>query len=234
MFTWLALAALMSASLAVLYRFAPDRKDARWRWITLGAMGATALWLATSVALFAYVQRLGTYGTTYGSLAGVAISMFWLWVTVLLIVVGAAVNGEAERQTVRDSTVGPERPLGERGAVVADTAPRSPSAPDRRGLGARAEAHSRSRLGSSGSGLGGGRRRGRPAVPARAHERDERVAILPGHGAPNRAGTRRRSRSGTAARWAKRISMSSASIRPGCATPQASETLSRSRRSVLT
>jgi len=122
-FIWLALAALMSAVLAVVYRLAPDRKQARWRWTTWGAMGATALWLATSVALFAYVQRLGTYESTYGSLAGVAVSMFWLWISVLLVVVGAAVNGEAERQTARDSTVGPERPMGERGAVVADSAP---------------------------------------------------------------------------------------------------------------
>jgi len=75
------------------------------------------------VALFAYMQRLGTYESTYGSLAGVAVSMFWLWISVLLVVVGAAVNGEAERQTARDSTVGPERPMGERGAVVADSAP---------------------------------------------------------------------------------------------------------------
>lgn len=123
---WLALAALMSAVLAVLYRYAPDRKHARWRWTSWGAMGATALWLATSVALFAYVQRLGTYETTYGSLAGVAISMFWLWISVLLVVVGAAVNGEAERQTSRDSTVGAEQPMGERGAVVADSAPPFP------------------------------------------------------------------------------------------------------------
>ena len=129
LFVWLALAALMSAVLAVLYRFAPDRKHARWRWTTWGAVGATALWLATSVALFAYVRRLGTYESTYGSLAGVAISMFWLWISVLLVVVGAAVNGEAERQTTRDSTVGSERPIGERGAVVADTAPPFPDEP---------------------------------------------------------------------------------------------------------
>jgi membrane protein len=120
---WILLAALMSAVLAVLYRLAPDRKQAQWRWITWGATGATALWLLTSVALFAYVQRLGTYESTYGSLAGVAISMFWLWVSVLLVVVGAAVNGEAERQTARDSTVGSEEPIGQRGAVVADSAP---------------------------------------------------------------------------------------------------------------
>ena len=120
---WLALAALTSTVLAVVYRFAPDRKQARLRWLTWGATGATALWLAASAALFAYVQRLGTYESTYGSLAGVAISMFWLWISVLLVVIGGAVNGEAERQTERDSTVGPERPMGERGAVVADTVP---------------------------------------------------------------------------------------------------------------
>ena len=121
--TWLAVGGLMVAALAVLYRFAPDRKQARWGWVSWGAMGATAVWLVTSLALLAYVRRLGAYEATYGSLAGVAISMFWLWITVFLVVAGAAVNGEAERQTVRDSTVGMEKPLGERGAVVADTTP---------------------------------------------------------------------------------------------------------------
>ena len=124
--TWLAVAVLMAAVLAVLYRFAPDRKEARWRWISVGAVVATLLWLGTSVGLFAYVQSLGSYEKTYGSLAGVAISMFWLWISVVLVIVGAAVNAESERQTVRDSTVGPEQPLGERGAVVADSAPPYP------------------------------------------------------------------------------------------------------------
>jgi membrane protein len=126
---WVVLAALMSGVLAVLYRLAPDRKDAQWRWISWGSTGATVLWLAASVALFAYVGRLGTYESTYGSLAGVAISMFWLWVTVLLIVIGAAVNAEAERQTSRDSTVGPEQPVGQREAVVADSVPPYPEDP---------------------------------------------------------------------------------------------------------
>jgi len=122
-FTWLALALLMATVLAVLYRFAPDRRQARWRWTSTGAAVATLLWLATSIGLFAYVQSLGSYESTYGSLAGVAISMLWLWISVFLVILGAAVNAEAERQTVRDSTVGPERPLGERGAVVADSTP---------------------------------------------------------------------------------------------------------------
>jgi membrane protein len=123
---WLTLAVLMATVLAVLYRFAPDRKQARWRWITGGAAVATVLWLATSVGLFAYVQSLGSYQSTYGPLAGVAISMVWLWISVFLVILGAAVNAETERQTVRDSTIGPERPLGQRGAVVADSAPPYP------------------------------------------------------------------------------------------------------------
>ena len=120
---WLTLAVMLALVLAVLYRFAPDRKQARWRWISVGAAFATVLWLTASVALFAYVQSLGSYETTYGSLGGVAISMFWLWLSVFLVIVGAAVNAESERQTARDSTVGPERPPGTRGAVVADTVP---------------------------------------------------------------------------------------------------------------
>ncbi|RFU21642.1 YihY/virulence factor BrkB family protein [Geodermatophilus marinus] len=121
--SWAVLALLMAGVLAVLYRYAPDRRQARWRWITPGSAAATLLWLATTIAFFSYVQNLGSYQSTYGSLAGVAISMFWLWVTVFLVIVGAALNAEAERQTTRDSTVGPERPLGQRGAVVADSTP---------------------------------------------------------------------------------------------------------------
>ncbi|HYO37639.1 MAG TPA: YihY/virulence factor BrkB family protein [Geodermatophilus sp.] len=123
---WLGLAALMVLVLAVLYRVGPDRRKARWRWISGGAVLATVLWLATTAGLFAYVQGLGDYTATYGSLAGVAISMVWLWLSVFLVVLGAVVDAEAERQTAHDSTVGPERPLGERGAVVADSAPPYP------------------------------------------------------------------------------------------------------------
>jgi membrane protein len=126
---WIGLAALMVLVLAVLYRVGPDRRQARWRWISGGAVLATVLWLATTAGLFAYVQGLGDYTATYGSLAGVAISMVWLWLSIFLVVLGAVVDAEAERQTARDSTVGPERPLGERGAVVADSAP--PYAEDR-------------------------------------------------------------------------------------------------------
>lgn len=124
---WLVLAVGTALALSVLYRFAPDRRGrARWRWVSLGATLATALWLAASAGLFVYVQNLGTYERTYGSLAGVAISMFWLWLTVLLVIGGAVLNAEAERQTARDSTVGPDRPPGRREATVADDVPPHP------------------------------------------------------------------------------------------------------------
>ena len=123
---WVGLALLMAATLAVLYRVAPDRRRAGWHWISWGAGTATVLWVLVSVALFAYVSRLGTYESTYGSLAGVAISMLWLWLTVLLVLLGAALNAELERQTTVDSTVGPPRPVGRRGAVVADSVPPYP------------------------------------------------------------------------------------------------------------
>ncbi|MDK3256947.1 YihY/virulence factor BrkB family protein [Blastococcus capsensis] len=124
--SWVAVAALMTVALAVLYRFAPDRTQAQWRWISVGSVLATAAWLATTLGFFTYVQNLGNYQSTYGSLAGVAISMFWLWTTVTLVFLGAAVNAETERQTACDSTVGPERPPGDRGAVVADSTPPYP------------------------------------------------------------------------------------------------------------
>ena len=127
---WPALAAVMAGVLAALYRFAPDRKQARWRWISGGAVLATGLWLLASGGLFAYVSSLGSYEKTYGSLAGVVISMVWLWLSVFLVILGATVNSEAERQTARDSTIGPERPLGLRGAVVADSAPPYPGEDD--------------------------------------------------------------------------------------------------------
>lgn len=120
---WVCLGAVMVAVLAVLYRFAPDRTPARWCWVSWGAMVATVLWLATSVGFSVYVQHLSTYQATYGSLAGVAISMLWVWITVLLVMLGAVINAEAERQTHADSTIGPVRPLGQRRAAVADSVP---------------------------------------------------------------------------------------------------------------
>jgi membrane protein len=120
---WLLLAALVMLALAVLYRVAPDRDAPRFRWVSAGAVTATVLWLVASAAFSLYVTFLGSYARTYGAFAGVVLMMLWLWLTSYAILLGAEINAESEEQTARDTTRGPERPLGGRGAVKADSLP---------------------------------------------------------------------------------------------------------------
>lgn len=120
---WLGLLVAMASMLAVLYRLAPDRNDPKLRWTSVGAVVATVLWLAASLGFSLYVDNFGSYNKTYGALAGVVVLLLWLWITMYVILLGAEINAEAEQQTVRDTTVGPPMPLGERGAVKADSLP---------------------------------------------------------------------------------------------------------------
>lgn len=120
---WVMLALLMSAGLAVVYRYGPSRAHARWRWITPGAVVATALWMLCTWGFSRYVQVFGRYDELYGALGGVVILMTWLWLSGFVILLGAELDAEMEHQTARDSTVGPERPMGRRGAMKADTLP---------------------------------------------------------------------------------------------------------------
>lgn len=118
--TWLVAASLASAGIAATYRIAPDRHDAKWRWLSFGSALATILWLIATVGFGFYATTLGNYNATYGSLSAVVVLLMWLWVSAYAILLGAEINAEAERQTSRDSTTGPEKPLGKRGATVAD------------------------------------------------------------------------------------------------------------------
>jgi membrane protein len=120
---WVGLVLFMAGALAVLYRYAPDRDDPRLSWVSLGAAVATVLWILGSVGFSVYVSNFGSYGRTYGTLAGVVVLLLWLFLTSFVVLLGAEVNSEAEQQTARDSTVGPPQPLGERGAVKADSIP---------------------------------------------------------------------------------------------------------------
>jgi membrane protein len=120
---WPVLGVAMILGLAVLYRVAPDRDDPKWRWASWGAVIATALWLVGSVAFAVYAANFGSYDETYGSLGGVVVLMLWLYLTALVVVLGAEINAALETQTVRDSTTGPEQPLGARGAEAADSVP---------------------------------------------------------------------------------------------------------------
>ncbi len=107
-------------SLSLLYRFGPCREAARWRWVTPGSLLATVLWVTASVLFSFYVGHLASYDATYGPLGAVVGVMMWFFVTVYVVLLGAELNAELELQTVRDSTDGPPRPIGRRGAYVAD------------------------------------------------------------------------------------------------------------------
>jgi membrane protein len=120
---WVGLVVFVMAALAVVYRFAPDRDDPKFRWVGLGSGVATLLWVLGSAAFSLYVSNFGSYGETYGALAGVVILLLWLWLTSLIILIGAEINSETEQQTAKDTTQGPEKPMGERRAVKADTLP---------------------------------------------------------------------------------------------------------------
>ncbi|PVG80700.1 YihY/virulence factor BrkB family protein [Nocardioides gansuensis] len=120
---WVLLAAAVTLALAVVYRYAPDRDAPRFSWVSTGAVTATVIWLAASLGFSLYVDNFGNYSKTYGALAGVVVLLLWLWITNFIVLLGAEINAEAEQQTARDTTIGPERPLGERGAVKADSLP---------------------------------------------------------------------------------------------------------------
>jgi len=119
--SYVGLAVGFCVTLAVLYRYAPDRDAPRWQWVSWGAVIATALWIVGSVGFSVYVSNFGSYGETYGSLGAVIVLMLWLVVTAFAIILGAEINSELEAQTAKDSTVGHAQPMGTRGAVKADT-----------------------------------------------------------------------------------------------------------------
>jgi membrane protein len=117
---WVLLAAVVIGALGVVYRVAPDRDAPRFRWVSVGALVAAVLWLIGSVLFSLYVNNFGSYNKTYGALAGVVVLMLWLYLTSYIVLLGAEINAEAERQTRRDTTTGEPVPLGERRAVAAD------------------------------------------------------------------------------------------------------------------
>jgi membrane protein len=118
---WPLLAGCCILFLAVLYRYGPSRRQPQWRWVTPGAIVATLLWLVGSTLFSFYVTHFATYNVTYGSLGVVVILMIWFFLSVYSILLGAEINAEMERQTVKDTTAGKPKPTGDRGAWVADT-----------------------------------------------------------------------------------------------------------------
>lgn len=83
--------------------------------------GLVLCWLAASGLFSWYVASFGKFNETYGSLGAVIGFMTWLWISAIVILLGAELDAEMEHQTARDSTTGAPKPLGVRGAKVADT-----------------------------------------------------------------------------------------------------------------
>ncbi|HXV81029.1 MAG TPA: YihY/virulence factor BrkB family protein [Candidatus Binatia bacterium] len=121
---WPLLAVCGIIGLGLLYRYGPSRDRAQWRWISWGSVIATLIWLAGSFLFSYYVTNFGNYNKTYGSLGVVVILMIWFLLAAYSILLGAEINAEMEPQTSKDTTVDEERPMGDRGAYVADTAGR--------------------------------------------------------------------------------------------------------------
>ncbi len=117
---WPALIVLLMVGLAALYRFGPSRDEAQWKWVSPGAVFASIAWLLGSVLFSWYVASFEDYNKTYGALGAVIALLMWMWLSATIILVGAELNSEAERQTLRDTTKGPPRPIGLRGADAAD------------------------------------------------------------------------------------------------------------------
>lgn len=119
--SWLVTAALASAAIATLYRYAPSRDAAKWSWLTPGSIAATLGLVAATAAFGFYAARFGDYNATYGALGSVVVLLMWLYISAYVLVLGGELNAELERQTEADTTRGPEKPLGARGAQMADT-----------------------------------------------------------------------------------------------------------------
>ncbi len=119
--SWLLISCVALIALAILYRYGPARSRAQWQWVTVGAVFALVIWLASSVALSWYVASFDSYQKTYGSLGAVVVLLMWFFLSAYAVLLGGELNSELEHQTEVDSTVGQPRPMGQRGAKVADT-----------------------------------------------------------------------------------------------------------------
>jgi membrane protein len=118
---WPAMFLVVALALACIYRFGPSRQAPRWKWITWGSVAATILWLGASALFSWYAANFGKFNETYGSLGGAIGFMTWLWISAIVILFGAELDAEMEHQTARDTTTGPPKPIGVRGAHMADT-----------------------------------------------------------------------------------------------------------------
>jgi membrane protein len=118
---WAIVFLIAAITFTLLYRYGPSRRHARWQWVVFGGVGAAVVWLGVSLGFSWYVNNFSHFGVTYGSLGAMIAYMLWVWMTAMVILTGAELNSEIEHQTAIDTTIGAVRPIGERGATMADT-----------------------------------------------------------------------------------------------------------------
>jgi membrane protein len=117
---WIVVAVAAAVVFGLAYRVGPSRRPPRWRWVIVGGCFSAALWLLGSLAFSFYVSRFTHFGVTYGSLGAMIALMLWIWISVWLFLLGGELNAQLEHQTACDTTIGPDAPLGRRGAAMAD------------------------------------------------------------------------------------------------------------------
>jgi membrane protein len=96
---WPVLFLVVAAVIALIYRYGPDRRDAIWRWITWGSAFASLMWIGASLLFSWYAGNFGSYNETYGSLGAVIGFMTWIWISAIVVLVGAALDAELERRS---------------------------------------------------------------------------------------------------------------------------------------
>jgi membrane protein len=96
---WPALLLVVMLGLSLVYRFGPSRSQVHWRWITWGSAVATALWIIASLLFSWYAANFGSYNKTYGSLGAIIGFMVWIWISTIVILLGAEIDAELERRT---------------------------------------------------------------------------------------------------------------------------------------
>jgi len=94
---WPALVLVVSFMISLLFWAGPNVKQPGFPWVTPGGILAVILWIAASVLFAFYVANFASYNKTYGSLGGVIVFLVWLWITNLIILLGAEFNSELER-----------------------------------------------------------------------------------------------------------------------------------------
>jgi len=118
---WPILLVLVGAGISTIYRYGPSREQAKLRWLTWGTAFSTLSWLIATLAFSFYIDNFADYNATYGTLGALIGFLVWIWISMIILILGAEINAELERQTTKDSTTGPPMPIGYRGAYVADS-----------------------------------------------------------------------------------------------------------------